>query len=224
MKFSEIVSLLNGKKGLEFGGPTLLFENHGELPLYSHVNLDAGNIFEDNYFQEVKEIYHYGSKTGKQYNVDCTSEEQIKTIPERYDFIVTSHVIEHIANPIKTIKLWKKYLLNDGGYILSVIPDYRDCFDHRRKQTTIEHLIADFKNDVGEDDDTHIEEQKELHDWSRGGHPNFYEICEMNEKTRVVHHHCFTPELTQKMFECCNFSDTITMKQGYLQIINLSRV
>ena len=50
MKFSEIVSLLNGKKGLEFGGPTLLFENHGELPLYSHVNLDAGNIFEDNYF------------------------------------------------------------------------------------------------------------------------------------------------------------------------------
>ena len=67
--------------------------------------------------------------------------------------------------------------MNESGYILTIMTDYRFCFDRQRPLTTIEHLKEDYNNDVGEDDTTHIEEQKRLHDWSLGGHKNFFNLC-----------------------------------------------
>lgn len=223
--FEKVNKILHGKKGIEFGGPTELFSNPiHKMNLYDYVELDGGNIISNNYFQsDLSSTFNYGGKMGNQYDVDCTNEEQLSTLG-KYDFIVTSHAIEHIANPIKTLFLWKSYLLDTGGYILSIIPDYEYCFDRNRPLTTLEHLIEDYNNDIGEDDKTHIEEQKELHDWSYGGHPKFYELCENNHLTRVVHHHTFDIDSVEELFDYCGFKKVISYKHDDLNIVNLSKI
>jgi hypothetical protein len=225
MSFELIINSLKDKSGIEFGGPTELFSNpqYG-MHLYPHVHLDGGNIIKNNYFQSnLGSNFLYGQKLGKQYDVDCTNEDQLKRL-RKYDFIVTSHAIEHFANPIKTLKLWEKYLLKENGYILSIVPDYQYCFDRKRPLTTMEHLIEDYNTDIGEDDTTHIQEQKDLHDWSYGGHHQFYELCEINHLTRVVHHHTFDIELVEEMFDYCGFKKVISYKQDELNIVNLSKL
>jgi hypothetical protein len=225
MSFELVINSLRDKSGIEFGGPTELFSNpqYG-MHLYPHVHLDGGNIIKNNYFQSnLGSNFLYGNKIGKQYDVDCTNEDQIKKL-KKYDFVVTSHAIEHFANPIRTLKLWEKYLLTSGSYILSIIPDYQYCFDRKRPLTTMDHLICDYLEDVGEDDKTHIQEQKDLHDWSYGGHPQFYELCKINHLTRVVHHHTFDIELVEEMFSYCGFTKVISYKQDELNIVNLSKV
>lgn len=225
MNFSNIIEKLKGKNGLEFGGPTELFSiPYHNMLLYPHVTLDGGNIFEDNHFQNhISDTYnYYPNKHGKQFNIDCANNTlNNKLQGVEYDFIVTSHVIEHIANPIKAIKNWVK-LLSKDGCILSIIPDYRFCFDRNRPLTTIEHLIEDYKNDIGEDDITHIDEQKKLHDWAYGGHKDFYNLCDINEKTRVVHHHTFTPESFEQLLVECGLKTIISFKHDDLNIVNLA--
>lgn len=223
MSFLDVVKILENKTGFEFGGPTELFDLPiHNMSLYPYVSLDGGNIFDDNHFQEIKKDFIYGKKLGKQFNVDCTNIDDVKRINNKYDFIVTSHVIEHIANPIKAIKMWSNELLNNNGYVLSIIPDYRFCFDRNRPLTSIDHIIQDFENNVLENDITHIDEQKKLHDWTYGGHKNFYELCDINEKTRVVHHHTFTPETVETLFNKIGLKTIITFKHDDLNIVNLS--
>jgi hypothetical protein len=225
MSFDLVINSLRDKFGIEFGGPTELFSvPHYGMHLYPHVNLDGGNIIKNNYFQSnLGSNFLYGQKLGKQYDVDCTNEDQLKRL-RKCDFIVTSHAIEHFANPIKTLKLWEKYLLKENGYILSIVPDYQYCFDRKRPLTTMEHLIEDYNTDIGEDDTTHIQEQKDLHDWSYGGHPEFYDLCEINHLTRVVHHHTFDIELVEELFAYCGFKKILSFKQDELNIVNLSKI
>lgn len=225
MSFDLVINSLRDKSGIEFGGPTELFSvPHYGMHLYPHVNLDGGNIIKNNYFQSnLGSNFLYGEKLGRQYDVDCTNEDQLKKL-KKYDFVVSSHAIEHFANPIYTLKLWEKYILKSGSYILTIIPDYQYCFDRNRPLTSMDHLIADYVEDIGEDDKTHIEEQKELHDWSYGGHPQFYDLCEINHLTRVVHHHTFTIELVEELFSYCGFKKILSFKQDELNIVNLSKV
>lgn len=224
MNFNDVIKFLESKQGIEFGGPTELFYSaqHNML-LYPYVLLDGGNLFDSNPFQtNITNDYMYMDKVGRQLNIDCADINMVKAIPIKYDFIVTSHVIEHIANPIKAIKSWSDYILKPNGLILSIIPDYRYCFDRNRPLTTMEHILNDYKNNVGEDDITHIEEQKQLHDWTCGGHNDFYNLCDMNIKTRVVHHHTFTPETVEQLFMESGLNPIMTFKHDDLNIINLS--
>jgi len=227
----KIVEVLKNKRGIEFGGPTELFYNPTfRMDLYNHVFLDGGNMVDDSSFKNLKghadfdKTFKYGKEDGTQFNVDCSLESDLNKINKKYDFIVTSHLIEHLANPIKTIKNWSNLLLNEGGYVLSIIPHYSFCFDRNRPLTTIEHLINDYENNIGEDDKTHIEEQKKLHDWSQGGHPDFSELCENNDKTRVVHHHTFTPDTVDELFNACGLKSIVTFKHDNLNIVNLSQI
>jgi hypothetical protein len=226
MEWVNVIESLRGKEGIEFGGTTELFyEPRNNMMLYPFVKLDGANIFDDNHFNDLSGYdfnYFYG--VGKRYNVDASDEEGIKNINKKYDFIVTSHVIEHMANPIKSIELWKKHILNDGGYILTIIPYYKECFDRNRPLTTIEHLIEDYQNNVDESDTTHINEQKELHDWTMGGHKDFYSICDINHKTRVVHHHTFDLENIKQMFEYCNMEIVYLFKHDPLNIVVLTKI
>ncbi|MFQ6540283.1 MULTISPECIES: methyltransferase domain-containing protein [Aphanothece] len=66
-------------------------------------------------------------------------------MPIKCNCIIASHVIEHIANPIR----WLKHLsecLATGGWLSLVIPDKRYCFDHFRPLTSPGNLIDAFNN------------------------------------------------------------------------------
>lgn len=62
------------------------------------------------------------------------------------DFIVASHVVEHLHNPIAALLDWRRVLV-DGGRVVCVVPDGRFTFDRGRPFTGLQHLLWDYVND-----------------------------------------------------------------------------
>lgn len=63
------------------------------------------------------------------------------------DYVVASHVFEHIANPIAWLQQIEDCLTDDGVLSL-VIPDKRFCFDARRSETTLAQLVDLYLRDI----------------------------------------------------------------------------
>jgi len=129
---------------------------------------------------------------------------------ERPNLIVSSHVIEHLENPIKALKAAIKCLL-PGGWIYSVLPYYKETFDHKRAPTSLSHLIDDYKMDCSGPDWVHIEEFLRNYDCAkdlvfRGDFNKFIEVYR-DKPERHTHYHVFDLPLVFSMhgyagFEC----------------------
>ena len=63
-----------------------------------------------------------------------------EVIPERFDLVVASHVIEHTTSMIDFVNECQKLLRPDGVLAL-VIPDHRYCFDRFRERASISRVI-----------------------------------------------------------------------------------
>jgi SAM-dependent methyltransferase len=61
---------------------------------------------------------------------------------ESQDFVVSAHVIEHLEDPIGSIRQALRVLKRDGVLIL-VVPDRRHTFDRDRPATSLDHLRTD---------------------------------------------------------------------------------
>ncbi len=59
-----------------------------------------------------------------------------------FDFVVNSHVLEHVCNPGRVIAEWLR-VVRPGGIVYMVVPDKRHCFDRQRETTSLEHLLQD---------------------------------------------------------------------------------
>jgi Methyltransferase domain len=73
------------------------------------------------------------------------------------DFVVCSHVLEHLANPLRVINDFHR-VLRRGGALLILLPDRRRTFDKHRPPTSLGHVVSDFEAGVVEVDDEHIME------------------------------------------------------------------
>jgi SAM-dependent methyltransferase len=71
------------------------------------------------------------------------------------DFVIASHLLEHLANPIGMLDEIHR-VLRPGGVALVLLPDKRFTFDRTRQVTTLDHLIAHYEDGVTEVDDEHI--------------------------------------------------------------------
>lgn len=65
--------------------------------------------------------------------------------PSTLQFVFSSHVIEHLANPLGVFQNWWDKLA-PGGVIAGVVPDARYTFDLRQDVTTSEELAAQFED------------------------------------------------------------------------------
>lgn len=197
-----------GKRGLEIGGPSQAFYENGIFPIYpivahldncnfSNTTVWEGNIQEGRTFQ-----YNRNCPPGLQYIIEATALDDLA--PTSYDFVLASHVLEHIANPVLALSVWKRLLKMDGTLIL-LLPDKNHTFDHRRPVTTMAHLIEDFNKGVGEDDLTHLPEILDLHDLDRdpeaGEMAAFKSRSLRNAENRCLHHHVFDMELAVSLVE-----------------------
>ena len=81
-------------------------------------------------------------------------------------YVATSHVIEHVANPLAAFREWYR-VLRHRGVIYMVVPDRRLTWDSPRPLTPVEHSIEDFRRDVTQVDGTHIDDFVFGVDWSR---------------------------------------------------------
>jgi len=203
----NIRSRFKGKTGLEIGGSSRRFTWKGIIPLYNVVErVDGCNFSESTIWEGTissNEPYRYKSRTlGTQYIADATNLSSISD--NSYDFILSSHSLEHIANPIKAITEWLR-VLKDAGLILLILPSKEFCFDHKRPVTTFAHILEDFRNDLGEDDMTHLPELLELHDLEMDTPLESWEMLkersEKNFVNRAMHHHVFDIAMLRELFD-----------------------
>jgi SAM-dependent methyltransferase len=73
------------------------------------------------------------------------------------DFVVASHVLEHLANPLRMLDEMHR-VLRPGGIVLILLPDRHVTFDKDRPATALEHLLEEYERGITEVDDAHIEE------------------------------------------------------------------
>jgi len=196
----ELINLLHGKIGLEIGGPSSIFCENGILPVYSIIkNLDGCNFAHKTVWQgEIKKRagknynYYKNSPLGHQYICEITNLQPIES--GKYDFVLCSHVLEHLANPLKAVEEIIR-VLKDDGIAVVVLPDLRYTFDHNRQITPFTHLIEDYENKTGEDDLTHLDEILNLHDLSMdlpaGTPQRFLKRSLLNYENRCLHQHVF---------------------------------
>jgi SAM-dependent methyltransferase len=196
--FRSCIPYVAGKVGLEVGGPTHLFRRHRQLPIYplaarvdncnfSHQTVWEGAITEGTGFR-----FDRARPLGRQYVGEATDLGQIPA--DAYDFLLSSHVLEHISNPIKALREWLR-ILKPGGLLVLVLPHKERTFDHRRPITPLSHLLEDDANDVTEADLTHLDEILALHDLKmdpKAGTPEaFRQRSLKNLENRCLHHHVF---------------------------------
>jgi SAM-dependent methyltransferase len=204
-------SHVQGAHGLEIGGPSRIFSRAGHIPLYdaaaridglnySSETLWAGGLGEDRPFLYGKRVL------GRQYVREASHFPDIESAA--FDFMLSSHVIEHLANPLRGLLEWGR-VLREHGVLILVVPHKDGTFDHKRPVTTVEHIVEDFQKDIGEDDRTHIAEILELHDFERDfwlvSQEEFAARCEDNFRHRSVHHHVFNTELAVNVVDQAGF-------------------
>ncbi|MEI6103233.1 MAG: methyltransferase domain-containing protein [Methanothrix sp.] len=205
------IDRLSGKRGLEVGGPSRIFNDSSIMPIYSVIgeldgcNFSETTIWEGCLNEGLNYRYHKNKKQGYQYICEATDLSKINN--NVYDFVLASHILEHTANPLKAIREWTR-VLKDGGYILLVVPLKDKTFDHNRPVTLLQHLIDDYERDVKEDDLTHLPEILKLHDLKMdapaGNAAFFMERSLCNYRNRCLHHHVFDVENISKLLEFQN--------------------
>jgi hypothetical protein len=118
---------------------------------------------------------------------------------ESEDFIVASHVLEHLANPLRAISEFHR-VLRPGGTLLILLPDRRRTFDKDRPPTGLDHVVAEFEAGVTEVDDEHIIEfltntggaDEELE--AMATDPEQRTTVLERHRSRSIHVHCWTIE------------------------------
>ncbi|HUG10127.1 MAG TPA: methyltransferase domain-containing protein [Opitutaceae bacterium] len=80
-------------------------------------------------------------------------------------YVASSHVLEHVANPLAALAEWFR-VLEHGGCIYMVVPDRRRTFDHRRPLTEVAHMLDDYRNGTTQSDATHIDDFVYGVDWA----------------------------------------------------------
>jgi SAM-dependent methyltransferase len=131
------------------------------------------------------------------------------------DYLCSSHVIEHLPNPLQALFEWHR-VLRPGGLLYLIAPDKRYTFDVRRKLTSPRHLLADFRRQITAAESTeHLEDFVANSVWSllRPGSQPENEATERaaaRAEYRAqlsaggavdIHFHTFTPESLHQLLE-----------------------
>lgn len=206
--FPDYKNMFYEKSGIEIGGASRVFTRHGVFPVYpiagriDNCNFGASTVWEGDIKQGQTFQFDRKKPPGRQYVVEATNLESIPT--GEYDFVLSSHMLEHTANPILALTEWARILKEDGALVL-LLPHKNKTFDHRRPVTTMQHLIADYNAGMNEQDLTHMLEILALHDLERdpgaGDLISFQERSMRNFENRCFHHHVFDTKLAVSLVD-----------------------
>jgi SAM-dependent methyltransferase len=204
--------LLQGKQGLEIGGPSNAFSDEGFLPVYQYLESLDNCLYSSNtiWAGRVKEggtfAFHSSKPMGNQ--IVCEASDLTPIADESYDCVLACHCLEHLANPLRALDEWKR-VLRPGGLLLLILPHREGTFDWRRPVTRLDHMIEDQTNEIDETDLTHLPEVMELHDLTldspAGTKEQFRDRCLDNFSKRAMHHHVFDTSTAVKILDHCNY-------------------
>lgn len=145
---------------------------------------------------------------------------------ESEDFVVASHVLEHLANPMRVLADCFR-VLRPGGVMVIVLPDRRLTFDKGRPPTPLEHLVKEFHDEVEEVSEAHVVEFL-AHMWKdpsllnvQSDDPGRIALLE-HQRRRSIHVHCWTMEEFAEVIahsigglgQAWEFVDAIDVEEG----------
>jgi SAM-dependent methyltransferase len=197
LRRAGVLADFSGRDGLEIGGPSPAFAALGVWPVYAvaarvdnanfgHATVWEGDIAEGRTFR-----FSTRREAGEQHVAEAA--DLSFAADGSYDFVLSSHTLEHCANPLKALGEWTR-VLKAGGVLALVLPHRDGTFDHRRPVTPLAHLIEDFERGVTEDDLTHLDEILAQHDLAADGGDDraaFEARSRRNLENRCLHHHVF---------------------------------
>jgi len=113
---------------------------------------------------------------------------------ESQDFVIASHIIEHLANPLAMlVDIYR--VLRPGGLLVLIVPDRHVTFDRSRPPTPLVHLVDEYERGVREVDDAHVKEylvSRQLDDGAAGSYSSIHDLTVENiafHRRRSVHAH-----------------------------------
>jgi SAM-dependent methyltransferase len=134
---------------------------------------------------------HYPELTGRILRPDVLADAtELPFPPSSLDFVIASHVLEHMPFPLAALRAWHQALA-PGGALLLKIPDKRYTFDVKRERTTLRHLID-------EDADPHADQRPHYADWvaNVGSPPADFDqaVDDLVRSDYSIHFHVWTSE------------------------------
>lgn len=151
------------------------------------------------------------------------------------NYVATSHVIEHVANPLGAFFEWYR-VLRHNGIIYMVVPDRRLSFDRTRPLTTVDHMIQDYRHQVTQCDGTHIEDFVYNVDW-KDFSPSTPEAKVAEEREALsrsyqkeiasgseinIHFHTFEPDTMVELLKRAN--EVLPLNGGSIALLRLEPV
>ncbi len=157
---------------------------------------------------------------GSQGRVDFLADALALPLPnESLDYLCSSHVIEHLPNPLAALHEWHR-VLRPGAWLYLVAPDMRHTFDAGRAVTPVSHMLRDFLTGAPPADCAeHVEEFVFQTDWGRlrpdcpvaeraaqqgAAHREYLRALHDGEPIDI-HYHTFTPESLQRLLLASSF-------------------
>ena len=112
--------------------------------------------------------------------------DNIPATPGSLDFIFSSHVVGHLANPLGHLAYWAS-LLRSGGILAAVIHDRSGCKDYIFEPSSTEELVAEWQD--GSMSPTLAHYQR----WAKYRAPSA-DPAEIMRSGRSIHVHFYTPK------------------------------
>jgi SAM-dependent methyltransferase len=204
----SVLAAVQNQAGLEVGGPSRVFSAGKILPLYprvqrlDNVNFSSQTAWEDGLREGGDFCFDPAKPAGRQFLREATALSGLADAS--YDFVLSSHCLEHCANPLATLREWCR-VVRANGHLLLILPNPRHIFDHHRPITTLAHLREDFLRQTGEDDLTHLPEILAQHDLAldplAGSPEQFRTRSLLNAQNRCLHHHVFDLTLMRAILD-----------------------
>jgi hypothetical protein len=108
--FRSVLLFVKDKIGIEIGGPSEVFQKgRGPLPIYDHIaSLDNCDISRTTVWAVHSDAYTFSPHKAPGKTIFCDGSDLSRVADQSYDFILSSHNLEHFANPIKALREWKR--------------------------------------------------------------------------------------------------------------------
>jgi SAM-dependent methyltransferase len=117
--------------------------------------------------------------------------DRLDPVPDAsQDFVIASHVLEHLAEPIGFIAEIHR-VLRPGGTALILLPDRHRTRDSNRPGTSLEHLVTEYRTGVTTISDEHLIEFLHSRGKSWGETPDEQREVLERHRRRSVHVHCW---------------------------------
>ena len=214
-RWRRLILSLNLSKVLEIGGPSRVFILG--IPIYNNtqsltfLNYSKNTMWDKKSYLENFTLRKLLKKiVTRNIVLDAAN---ISHVNDKYSTIIASHVLEHIANPIKFI-LETRLILEEQGRLLFIVPRPEKCFDKYRMVTEFSHIVNDYELEIEETDLAHRDDFLRSCEkyFKKEDYLEIITHAQNNAETRIIHHHCFDLRLLTEIFLYCGYK-IMTAKQ-----------